>query len=159
MEEVIQEALSKGVEVHLAGEFDLASQLYDSILKLRPEHADANHNMGLLKLDIGQDLDALPYLQAALQADMSVAQFWLSYIKALIKLEKLEDAGRILDLAKESGLESNEFIELSRILGVSVEHETVSETKLDTSVPPQETIDLLVTLYNQGQLAEVEKQA
>ena len=159
MEEVIQEALSKGVEMHLAGEFDLASQLFDSILKLQPEHADANHNMGLLKLDMGQDLDALPYLQIALQADMSIAQFWLSYIKALIKLEKLEDAGRILELAKETGFEGDEFFELSRVLGGSTEHQTVSETKLDTSVPPQETIDLLVTLYNQGQLAEVEKQA
>ena len=159
MEEVIQEALSKGIEMHLAGEFDLASQLFDSILKLQPEHADANHNMGLLKLDMGQDLDALPYLQAALQADMSIAQFWLSYIKALIKLEKLEDAGRILELAKESGFEGDEFFELSRVLGVSTEHQTVSETKLDTSPPPQETIDLLINLYNQGQLAEVEKQA
>ena len=55
MEEIIREALSKGVEMHVAGKFDLASQLYASVIKLEPNHADANHNMGLLKLDTGHD--------------------------------------------------------------------------------------------------------
>ena len=88
MEEIIKEALSKGVEMHVAGELELASKLYSSVMKMHPKHADANHNMGLLKVDAGQALEALPYLQTALQADTSVAQFWLSYIKALIKLDK-----------------------------------------------------------------------
>ena len=109
MEEIIHEALRKGVEMHVAGDFDLASQLYGSVIELKPDHADANHNMGLLKLDTGNDLEALPYLQTALQADTSIVQFWLSYIKALIKLDRRDDAGRILDLAKESGIESEEF--------------------------------------------------
>ena len=99
MQELIKETLTKSVEMHVAGEFDLASQLYASVLKLQPDHADANHNMGLLKLDMGNDLEALPYLQTALQADTRIAQFWLSYIKALVNLERLDEAGRILDLA------------------------------------------------------------
>ena len=48
MEEIIEEALSKGVELHVAGEYDLASQLYESVIKLQPDHPDANHNMGIL---------------------------------------------------------------------------------------------------------------
>ena len=96
MEEIIQEALNKGVEMHVAGEFDLAGQLYESVIKLQRNHADANHNMGLLKLDMGNDLEALPYLQTALQADTSIAQFWFSYIRALIKLDKTTEAIRIL---------------------------------------------------------------
>ena len=95
MEEIIQEALSKGVELHIAGEFDLANQLYASVIKLQPNHADANHNTGLLKLDTGNDLESLPYLQTALQADASISQFWLSYIKALIKLDRNDAAARI----------------------------------------------------------------
>ena len=109
MEEIIQEALNKGVELHVAGEYDLASQLYASVIKLQPDHPDANHNMGLLKLDTGNDLEALRFLQKALQLDTSIAQFWLSYIKALINLERLDEAGRILELAKESGFEGGEF--------------------------------------------------
>ena len=80
MEEIIQEALSKGVKMHVSGEFELASKLYNSVMQLQPKHADANHNMGLLKVDTGQDLEALPYLQTALQADTSVARFWLSHV-------------------------------------------------------------------------------
>ena len=139
MEEAIREALSKGVEMHLAGEFDLASQLFDSILKLQPEHADANHNMGLLKLDMGQDLDALPYLQIALQADMSIAQFWLSYIKALIKLAKLEEAARILDLAKDSGFEGEDFKKLHQSLNSSAE--SGNRASKDIFNPNQTEID------------------
>ena len=119
MEETIQEALSKGVEMHVAGEFDLAGQLYESVIKLQRNHADANHNMGLLKLDTGNDLEALPYLQTALQADTTIAQFWLSYIKALVKLKRLDEAARILDLAKESGFQGGNFEKLHQSLNSS----------------------------------------
>ena len=50
MNDTVTETLTKGVEMHLAGEFGFANQLYGSVLKLEPNHADANHNIGLLKL-------------------------------------------------------------------------------------------------------------
>ena len=128
MEEIIQEALSKGVEMHVAGEFELAGKLYSSVMQMHPKHADANHNMGLLKVDSGQVLEALPYLQTALQADTSVAQFWLSYIKALIKLDKTDEATRILRLAKESGVENEELLELHQQF-----YETFTKTDPDAS--------------------------
>ena len=134
MDEIIHEALSKGVEMHVAGEFELASKLYSSVMKLQPKHADANHNMGLLKVDTGQDLEALPYLQTALQADTSVAQFWLSYIKALIKLDKTAEATRILNLAKENGIENEELLELYQQL-----NETFSKTEIDRPATETET--------------------
>ena len=49
MEEIIQEALSKGVEMPVAAEFELANKKYSAVMKLQPKHADANHSMGLLK--------------------------------------------------------------------------------------------------------------
>ena len=49
MEELIKEALRKGIEMHGAGEYDYASQLYESVIELQSDHADANHNMGVLK--------------------------------------------------------------------------------------------------------------
>ncbi len=169
MEEIIQEALGKGVEMHVAGELDLASELYASVIKLQPNHADANHNMGLLKVDKGQDLEALPYLQTALQADPSIAQFWLSYIRALIKLDKVDEAGRILSLAQESGVKSEEFPELHQQLNglASVEKEAQSQSdasnqsNLNTGsqAPPQQAINQLANLYNQGQLSAVVEQA
>ena len=169
MEEIIQEALGKGVEMHVAGELDLASQLYASVIKLQPNHADANHNMGLLKVDKGQDLEALPYLQTALQADPSIAQFWLSYIRALIKLDRVDEAARILSLAQESGVKSEEFLELHQQLNglASIEKEVQSQSGASTQSnpnigshgPPQEAINQLANLYNQGQLSAVVEQA
>ena len=116
MQENIQEALSKGVKMHASGEFECASQLYDSVIKLQPDHAEANHNMGLLKIDTGKDLEALPYFQTALEADKSIAKFWLSYIKGLINLDRKKEASRILSLAKENGADDDEFLELERTL-------------------------------------------
>ena len=159
MEEIIQEALSKGIELHVAGEYDLASQLYASVIKLQPDHPDADHNMGVLKLTTGHDLEALPFLQTALQANTSCTEFWLSYIKALIKLEKLEDAARILDLAKESGIESEEFVELNQLINPPNDSAPVAETVADASNPPQETLNQLINLYNQGKLKEVVERA
>ena len=151
MREIIQEALSKGVEMHVAGEFDLASQMYESVIKLQPEHADANHNMGLLKLDTGHDLEALPFLQTALQADTTIAQFWLSYIKALIKLERLDEAARILDLAKESGFQGENFEKLHQSLNSSPEGGNSAGNELFN--PNQTEIDLIddteVAKYNE----------
>ena len=133
METIINGVLSKGVEMHIAGEFDLAGQLYSSVIKLDPNHADANHNMGLLKVDTGEALEALPYLQTALQADTSLAQFWLSYIKALLQLDRVDEATRVLHLAKESGAEGAEFLELHQQLNeTTVEVEPV-QLEVDTS--------------------------
>ena len=144
MDEIVQKALSKGIELHIAGEFDLASQLYASVIKLQPDHADANHNMGLLKLDTGNDLEALPFLQKALQLDTSIAQFWLSYIKALINLERLDEAGRILDLAKESSIESEEFVQLNQLLNIPTKNAVVAEAEVD--IPSQSKPNILDSL-------------
>ncbi|MDB2501996.1 tetratricopeptide repeat protein [Paracoccaceae bacterium] len=133
MEEAIQKALNKGVEMHLLGEYEFANQLYSSVLKIQPNHADANHNIGLLKLDMGHDLEALRHLQTALQADTSVVQFWCSYIKALIKIKKLDEAVRILNLTKDKGLEGEELLELDRLLNVSIEKSLVTYVNQDQS--------------------------
>ena len=36
MEEVIEEGLSKGVEMHVSGQFETASKLYESVIMLQP---------------------------------------------------------------------------------------------------------------------------
>jgi tetratricopeptide (TPR) repeat protein len=152
-----EKALSMGVELHIAGEFELASQMYDAVIKFDPNHADANHNMGLLKLDTGHDLEALPYLQTALQSDTSVAQFWLSYIKTLIKLEKLEDACRILALAKENDIESEEFVELTQLINPPTESAPVSEPEAE--IPSRAKPNILDSLKLNQALSLAEKKA
>ena len=152
MENLIAKALQQGNEMRLAGEFDIASQLYDRVITLQPDHAEANYNMGLLKLATDDDLEALPYLQTALEADTSIAKFWLSYGKALIKLELFDDAIRILKLAKESGHEGKEFLELNRLINILVGSETIIETGADklgqaeSNIMDAESLDYALTL-------------
>ena len=53
VDDIIQEALEKGVKLHAAGQLDLAAQLYEAALNLKPNHPEANHHMGRLKVVIG----------------------------------------------------------------------------------------------------------
>ena len=82
----IDQALQQGVEAHKAGQVQEADRLYTAILKAQPKHPDANHNMGVLAVGVGKVQEALPFFKTALEANPATAQFWLSYIDALIKL-------------------------------------------------------------------------
>ena len=88
MELTIKQALKKGIEAHRAGKAKEADQYYTAILKAQPKHPDANHNMGVLAVGLSKTEVALPFLKTAVEANPSNAQFWLSYIDALIKVGK-----------------------------------------------------------------------
>ena len=96
MELTLEQALQKGIEAHKAGRVQEADQYYTAILQAQPKHPDANHNMGVLAVGVSKVEQALPFFKTALETDPSIEQFWLSYIDALIKLEKLEDAKAVI---------------------------------------------------------------
>jgi len=112
----IDQALQKGVEAHKAGQLQEADRLYTAILKAQPKHPDANHNIGVLAVDVGQVQEALPFFKTALEANPNTAQFWLSYIDALIQLEQLADAKSVLDQAKRKGTKGDGFHNLEQRL-------------------------------------------
>jgi len=112
----IDQALQQGVEAHKAGQVQEADRLYTAILKAQPKHPDANHNMGVLAVGVGKVQEALPFFKTALEANPATAQFWLSYIDALIKLEKLADAKAVLDQAKSKGAKGDGFDKLEQRL-------------------------------------------
>ena len=100
MELTLDQALQKGIEAHKAGKVQEADRYYTAILKADPKHPDANHNMGLLAVSIDKVEEALPFFTTALEANPNIVQFWLSYIDALIKLNKMADAKVVIDKAK-----------------------------------------------------------
>ena len=108
------QALTQGIEAHKAGEVQEADRLYTAILKAQPKHPDANHNMGLLAVGVGKVEQALPFFKTALEANPAAAQFWLSYIDALIKLDKLAGAKAVLDQAKSRGAKGDGFDKLEQ---------------------------------------------
>ena len=88
----INDALKHGVEAHRSGKVEEADRYYTAILQAQPNHPDANHNMGVLAVGLGKVEQALPFFTKALEANKSIEQFWLSYIDALIKLDRIDEA-------------------------------------------------------------------
>ena len=102
MELTLDQALQRGVEAHKAGKPQEADQYYTAILKANPKHPDANHNMGVLAVGVGKVTEALPFFKTAIGANPDIAQYWLSYINALIKLDQMDEAKAVFDQAKSN---------------------------------------------------------
>jgi len=97
--------LGQAIRCHQAWEFDEAEALYRAVLAMTPGHADANHNLGvLLAIQLLRPLDALPYFEAALNAEGGNPQYWFSYLDALIRSEQKDLARSLLPLAQSMGL-------------------------------------------------------
>ncbi len=114
MEFTVEQALQKGIEAHKAGKVQEADQYYTAILKANPKHPDANHNMGVLGVDVGQIEAALPFFKKALKSNPNIDQFWLSYIDALIKLDRKADAKAVFNQAKSKGAKGDGFDQIEK---------------------------------------------
>ena len=152
MDLTIDQALQKAVEAHKAGQIQEADRLYTAILKAQPRHPEANHNLGVLAVSIGKAQDALPFFKTALEANPSIAQFWISYIDALIKLDRSADAKTVFDQAKSKGVKDEAFGSLEKRLAKIEVASYVQD-------PPQDQLQSLINLYNQGQLQHAFQQS
>ena len=112
MELTLSEAVKKGIEAQRAGKVQEADSYYTAILKVQPKHPEANHNLGLLALGIGKAQESLRFFETALEVDPKKAQFWLSYIRALIELDRSVDAKEVFANAKNRGFKGESFDEL-----------------------------------------------
>ena len=119
MELTIDEALQQGIAAHKAGNLQDAEKLYKGILGAQPKHPDANHNLGILAVGVGQVDASLPYFKTALEASPNVEQFWLSYIDALIKLGHLDGARQVIQQGRGVGLKGARIDGLEASLGGS----------------------------------------
>ena len=120
MEFTLDQALQKGIAAHKAGKVQEADRYYTAILKANPKHPDANHNMGVLAVSFGKVEQALPFLKSALEANSNIDQYWLSYIGALIKLDRLADAKEIFNQAKSKGAKGDGFDQIELELKTSL---------------------------------------
>ena len=112
----LEQALREGIRAHKAGRFQEADKYYTGILKVKPKHPDANHNMGVLGVSIGRVKEALPFFKIVLEVNPHVDQFWLSYIEALIKLDRLNDAKTVLSKANKKKPALKGFAQLEQKL-------------------------------------------
>lgn len=92
------------MQLQLAGQLELAEQMYRSILHSEPTHAAANYCLGMLKLQLRHPTEGVPFLLAALQSSPGVADYWLGLLEALLAAGRSEEARQTLALARERGL-------------------------------------------------------
>ena len=63
----------------------------------------------MLAVSIGEVEQALPFLKTALEANPNIAQFWLSCVDALIRMDCVADAKAVLDKTKKSKVKGDNF--------------------------------------------------
>ena len=153
----VDQALQQAVKAQKAGKVQEAYRLYTAILKAQPKHPDANHNMGLLAVGVGKVQVALSFFKTALEANPKTAQFWLSYIDALIELERFVDARIVLDQAKSKGAGGDGFEQLATRLN-ELEHEPAKASQKN-SEPSQDQFQSLINFFKQGRLQQAQEQA
>jgi tetratricopeptide (TPR) repeat protein len=151
----INQAIQQGIEAHKAGQVQEAGRLYTAILKAQPDHPDANHNMGVLAVGVGKVEQALPFFKTALEAKPAIAQFWLSYIDALIKLNQLTEAKAVLDQAKSKGAKGDAFNRLGQRLNETDKHYSLDDTFNETLETKQISIlDIAIQLKENGKFTQ-----
>ena len=181
MELTVDQALQQGVAAHKEGKLQDAERLYRAILQAQPKHPDANHNLGILAVSVGKPLEAIPFFKLALEINPKVEQFWLSYIDALMKVERFDEAKRVLVESEKSGVSLEKLDALHQRLQGSVPNDpnktakgqTLSEKRKklaekkkskkrkvqgdpSSAEPSQDQINHLLTHYQAGRLVEAE---
>jgi tetratricopeptide (TPR) repeat protein len=148
----MQPSIEQAVAAHRAGKLQEAEALYQMILQNQPKHSDANHNLGVLAVSVNKLAVALPLLKAALEANPSQGQYWISYIDALIKAQQLDAAYSVLEQGKKMGLSGEQVDALSQQL-------TPDRNPLHIDGIPKEEINTLLNFYQTGQHEVAEKLA
>ena len=106
--------ITKGVEAHKAGKAQEADRYYTAILKA------SILNILMLIIIWGFWLlvlaryKMLSHFLRKLEVNSNIAQFWLSYIDALIKLDRMADAKAVLNQAKANGAKGDSFDQLEK---------------------------------------------
>jgi protein O-GlcNAc transferase len=138
--QTIEQALQQAIAHLQAGEMRDAERLYRSILQSQPRHPDANHNLGVIAVLVGQPAAALPHFKAALEANPVHEQYWLSYIDTLTRTGQTASARLVLEQGRQRGFTGEEIKALAAELEKQVEGE-----------PDAREINALLSLFSEGQ--------
>ncbi|MHB0959898.1 MAG: tetratricopeptide repeat protein, partial [Pirellulaceae bacterium] len=146
--------LRQALEEHQAGRLPEAEKLYQTVLLIQPENPQAHHNLGILDWQIGKPESGLQHLQVAWETDPSQTPYWLSFIQALIRSGRLEQAGQVLTAGRKHGLTGADVDRLELALAESVCSRTATNAETHNSIGtvPQEfgRLDEALTHFKLG---------
>ena len=121
MSETVEQILQHGLTLHRWGQTEMASQIYTTVLTADPKQPEANYNMGLLSVESGRTQDALAFFETALESNADIADYWVSYINALLEVGRVRDAQAVFDQAKMNGARGDGFDKLQHQLSEASE--------------------------------------
>lgn len=151
MGDSISDKLQRAMTLHRSGSMMAAELAYLDILRENPNHPDANHNLGMLRVQQGRFIDALALLNIPIVAEPSNRQYWLSYINTLIDAQELSLAREILELAGQYGISGESFEALrKRLYPLAMKGD---------NGPSTEQIDHLINLFSGHDEAAIESAA
>ena len=119
----------KGLQAHNAGDLSAAEQLYQETLAIKPEHPEANHNIGVVLVAKNELDKALAFFKFALDNSPNVSLFWASYIDTLIKLERIGESKTLVNAVKKAGISCDKIEALSQHLDVKHQDPGPKETQ------------------------------
>lgn len=141
----LEQAFDQAVMHHRAGQIHDAERLYLAILRVQPNHPDANHNLGLLAVQMQQAAVGLPFFQTALQQNTNNFPYWNSYIVALQESGQPDVARALMQEWRTQQLENP---------GGITPNEQLAQTE-----PSHQEEKKLLTLFEEGRYAESEAYA
>lgn len=178
MRTLVDNKFKSGLEAQKAGKLEQARQYYSAVLKDQPRHPDANHNMGVLKVVEGKEQESLGFFKNAIAENPKISQFWLSYIKVLIRLKLTKKAKTAYEKAKLAVTEGNSLTEVEKILFpdvrtldlINLKLEILKKVKAIQSLqpsnqsispdfrdPPKNELESLINFYEKQQFYEILK--
>lgn len=96
--------LERAVSLYQSGDLLAAENDLRTLLSIDANQPLANYYLGTLLLESLRASDSLPYFNAALELDPQQAEYWLSYVSALIDAAHYEDAQLVLSYGRDAGL-------------------------------------------------------
>lgn len=143
LQALLAQTMALALDCHRAKDLSQAEELYRAVLSLAPDHPDANHNLGAIAVECGQFLAAVPFFQAALQANPKNRQYWVSLVDALIQAGEYTLAQDILEDARRAGLAGDAAGELvERLVDIAMRHGRHARPVQGRMAPPEECAEL-----------------
>jgi len=86
------------------GQLEQAATLYQEVLNIQPDNAEANYRLGILGFNLHGVNEAIPLLEKAVQFKPEDEQYWATYIDALMQFADVATVLEALELGQKFGL-------------------------------------------------------
>lgn len=89
------------------GQYDRAAELYERLVALRPDDADAYNNLGLTLHYVGRSDEALRWLNEGISVNPQYQRIWLTLGYVNSQLGNVEEAREALTTAMQAGTDES----------------------------------------------------